>query len=206
MRTRWLGAIATLLLSLASLLGTSGAAQPAEGGFSAAERRQLLRGELVRRPTQTSDGRFRYIGGTSFQRVPAPQAEVWAAVQDVARYPSLLPGLEEARVIETRGDERVLYMRHAYSFVSASYYARVRVEAAQHTIHFELDPSRPHDVRAGRGFITVDPYRGESIVSWGVRADVGQGLISGVFAPVIHDWILRVPECVRGHVAGHDVC
>ena len=110
-------------------------------------------------------------------------------MNDVSRYPDLIPGLEEARLVQDSGDRRLVYLRHQYSFVSASYYAHVTREAEHHTLHFELDRSRPHDVRAGRGFITVDEFRGGSMVTWGVRADVGNALLTGVFAPVIHDWI-----------------
>ncbi|MFK7991121.1 MAG: SRPBCC family protein [Sandaracinaceae bacterium] len=195
-----------LLMAASSLVGAVAVAQEGGAGFAPAERERLLAGQLVRRPTTSREGSHRYIGGTSFQRVPAPQEQVWQMVLDEQVYPHLIPGLQEVRVIEREGNRSIMRLRHQYSFVNASYHAVVTVEARHHTVHFELDHSRPADIRDGRGFITVDSYRGGSIVTWGVRADVGQGLLTGVFAPVIHDWILRPPHCIRGYARGRIVC
>lgn len=189
-------------------LGTSALAQERGAPFTADERARLIAGELVRRPDSRREGGGRYIGGTSWQRVNAPREAVWQLINDVSQYPRLIPGVDTARVIEERGDERIVYLRHSYSFVHVSYYVRVRAEQDDYTLHFDLDRSRPHDVRDGRGFISLHRYRGdETIVTWGVMADVGTGILTGVFAPVIRDWILRVPWCVRGQLEpGRDTC
>jgi carbon monoxide dehydrogenase subunit G len=187
-------------LALAPVLAGGAAAQRADAPFSAEERRRLVAGELVQRPIARTEGRFHFIGGTSWQRVDAPPARVWRAINDVSNYPVLIPGVEEAR-LEAEGEERrVVYLRHRYAMVGAAYYVLVRADPAHRTLHFDLDRSRPHDVRAGRGFLTVDPYRGGSIVTWGVMADVGGGLLTGIFGPLLREWILRVPSCVRGHL------
>ncbi len=196
------------LLAVVSLVGTALAQRPTAAPFTPEERQRLIAGQLVRRPETRREGGNTYIGGTSWMRVRAPREQVWDAIVNAANYPRLIPGVDTARVVEERGDERIVYLRHSYSFVSAAYFARVRVDRRHWTIHFELDPTQPHDVRDGRGFITLDRYRGdETIVTWGVMADVGSGILTGVFAPVIYDWILRVPWCVRGFVeGGRGVC
>lgn len=193
--------IVALGLGLALLcLGASVRAQHG-AGFTPEERRALREGELVRRPQTRREGGHSYIGGTSWIRVDAPRDRVFEEVTDVSAYPRLIPGVSEARLVEGHGDRRLVFFRHRYSFVSASYYAFVRIDRDAHTVHFDLDPSRPHDVRAGRGFISVDRHgRTRSIVTWGVMVDAGSSIVSGVFGPVIHDWILRVPWCVRGRV------
>lgn len=181
------------------------AQRPSAGApFTREERERLLGRELVRRPDARREGGYSYIGGTSWIRIAAPRQRVWEVVNDVRRYPRLIPGVSEARLVEERGDRRVVHVRHTYSFVSAAYHASVQVDRRRWTLTFELDRTRPHDVRDGRGFITLDRYgRGETIVTWGVMADVGSGILTGVFAPVIHDWILRVPWCVRGELEPH---
>ncbi|MCA9610615.1 MAG: SRPBCC family protein [Myxococcales bacterium] len=182
-------------------LAWSAAAQEGEAEFSSDERRALRGGELVRRPVQRQEGPFHYLGGTSYIRVRAPQERVFAEVLDIRAYPRLIPGVVEARVIEEEGDRRVIYLRHQLAFVSAAYHAVVRINREAHTVRFDLDRSRPHDVRAGRGFIAVHPYRRtESIVTWGVMADPGSAVLRGVFGGVIQDWILKVPWCVQTRV------
>ncbi len=197
--------LAALSVSFAvAVLACAALAQRSETGSSAftpQERELLMAGELVRRPAARRERGGSYIGGTSYQYVRAPREAVWDAIVDASNYPRLIPGVDRAEVVQDRGSRRIMLLRHSYLFVRASYYAAVRIDRSEWTIHFELDPSRPHDVRDGRGFITVDRFRRhESIVTWGVMADVGSGIITGVFAPVIHDWILRVPWCVRGLV------
>lgn len=169
--------------------------------FTSEERRALRAGRLVRRPRQHRRGGFRYIGGTSWQRVRAPRRDVWAVVLDVRNYPQLIPAVSEARVVQDRGARRLLFLSHRMSLAQVSYFAWAEVDATSRTIRFELDRSRPHDVRDGRGFLTVDAYGAEaSIVTWGVMADPGVGVLTGLIGPSLQDWILRVPWCLRGMV------
>lgn len=203
-----IGVAAFASLLALSALGTRAQTGPIDGEpFTQDEQARLRAGELVRRPARRREGGYSYIGGTSWQRIPARREDVWREILEVENYTDLIPGVEEARWVVNRGEERVVYLRHRYSFVNAAYHANVRIDRATWTIRFDLDRSRPADIRDGRGFITVDRYRGrESIVTWGVMADVGSGIITGVFAGVIYDWILRVPFCVRGHMSGRPTC
>lgn len=196
--------VVVALLAAALALCSAALAQDRPSGsapFTPEERARLRAGELVRRPATRREGNGTYVGGTSWQRVAAPRERVWQVITDVRNYPRLIPAVDRAEIVEDHGTRRVLYLRHAYSFVHASYHARVRIERSSFTIRFELDRNRPHDVRDGRGFIALHRYgRNETMVTWGVMADVGSGIVATVFAPVIHDWILRVPFCVQRHV------
>lgn len=185
------------------LLAAVAGAQPSRRAepFTRDERARLRAGELVRRPEQRREGGATYIGGMSWQRVRAPRHRVWETILDVTRYPRLIPGVDRADVVDERAGSRVVHLRHSYSFVNVAYHVTVRADPERYTIYFDLDPTRPHDIRDGHGFITLDRYgRDETIVTWGVRADVGSGILTGVFAAVVEDWILRVPYCVRGQL------
>ncbi len=186
------------------LLSVVGLAQHDATPFSREERRRLLARELVTRPRQWRREGGHYLGGTSFQRVRAPREAVWAAVTRTNNYPDLIPGVDRVRTIVDGGDRRVVYLHHSYSFVSIGYYAVVHIDRNRWTIRFDLDRTRPNDVRDGRGFITVDRYRDrESVVTWGVMADVGSGILTGVLTALLRDRILRVPSCVRNLVELH---
>ena len=70
---------------------------------------------------------------------------------------------------------------------------------------FDLDPRRPNDVRAARGFLTLsrwpdDPDR--TLVSWGILAAVDDGLVGDLVRPQLHDWMLRVPSTMRRYLHG----
>lgn len=193
---RRLGPI-SVALALA-LIGVSAHAQEAAAPFSDAERARLRAGELVRRSVSRTERRYSMTGGTSFQLVRAPLSTVWATVLDTSLLPRLIPSLERVRVVEDREHERLLEMHHAYSFASADYFARLQIDRDAHEVRFAVDPSRPSDLRAGRGFLRLSRYRGDTIVSWGVLADLGA--VAQVLGPMLHDWMLRVPRCVRDEV------
>jgi hypothetical protein len=183
-----------LLLSLALTIPAQ--AQEATE-FSADERRRLLAGELVRRNISRREGANDLFGGASWQLVRAPIEEVWELVNDPRVYPHLIPSLREARVIEEDGATRLVYMRHDYQIMTTAYYARMQVDEENHSLRFRLDTSRPHDMRAGRGFISLSRYRGHTIVAWGMLADIGAGMIMQVFGPFLNEWLLLPPRCVR---------
>lgn len=196
----WLRAapIALTLAFALTALTTRVLAQESE--FTSDERRRLLAGELVRRNITRREGDSHLFGGTSWMRVRAPIEQVWRRVADTSAYPRLIPSLDRARVVEERDGTRIVYMHHSYAIASSAYYVRMRFDHEQHTMQFELDRSRPHDIRAGRGFITLSPYRGDTIVAWGMLADVGAGIIQDVFGPFLNEWLLLPPRCLRDDV------
>ena len=191
-------ALPLALVALSMLVLPAAHAQDHEEPFTPRERAQLLRGELVRRNVSRTEGRHHLFGGTSWQLVRAPIERVWRMVSDPSTYPRLIPSLARVRVVQRRGDEQILLMEHEYSIASTRYYARMRFDHAAHAMRFALDESRPHDeLRAGRGFIALSSYRGHTIVSWGMLADVGAGPVMQIFAPFLNEWLLIPPRCVR---------
>ena len=165
--------------------------------FNPTEQRRLLAGELVRRDaSRTHDGR-RLFGGTSFIRVRAPIEVVWRTVSDPMVYPRLIPSLDRVRVVERRPNEAVLWMQHRYALSTSAYHVQMHFDEAAHRVSFELDQSRPRDVDGGRGFLSLSAYQGETIVSWGMMADVGNGMVARVFGPFLGEWLLKPPRCLR---------
>jgi len=179
---------------LACISATIASAQDSE--FTSSERRALVAGDLVRRNLSQHN----LYGGTSWQLVRAPIDRVWQVAIDPSSYPHLIPSLEEARVVEEHGSHRIVYMRHAYGVFSSVYYARMHIDEHARTVRFELDDTRPHDMRAGRGFMTLSPYHGGTIVTWGMLADPGAGIVMQAFAPFLNEWLLLPPRCMRDEV------
>jgi hypothetical protein len=191
---------ATLLLLL--LLAAAPAA--AQDQFTAEERRLLLAGELVRRDLSHREGARSLYGGASWQRVEAPIDRVWETALDPRALTRLIPSLDEARVVEEHVDgariSRVLYMHHSYGFAETAYYVRMELDGATRSLELHLDASRPHDIRSGRGFLSLSPYRGGTIVSWGMLVDPGAGVVTQLFGPMLNEWLLLPPRCMRDEV------
>ena len=184
------------LLALTLLLFTP-RAHAQERGFSATEQRRLLAGELVRRDaSRTEDGR-RLFGGTSFIRVAASPERVWRTVRDLAIYPRLIPSLSHVDVVARENGAVVLRFNHRYALSTSAYHVRMRFDDATRRVSFDVDRSRPGDVPGGRGFLELREYQGDTIVMWGMLADVGRGLVARVFGPFLNEWLLKPPRCLR---------
>lgn len=182
------------------LIGLGGSAGAQGHGFTEPERAALIAGELVRRDFSRAEAGGVSYGGASWQRVEAPIDEVWRAATDPSALTRLIPSLDVARVVETRDRTRVLYLHHSYGIGEASYYVTMELDPSEHALHFQLDPSRPHDIRGGRGHMRLTPYRGGTIVEWGMLVDPGGGVVMELFGPMLGEWLLLPPRCIRDEV------
>jgi carbon monoxide dehydrogenase subunit G len=175
-----------------------------QGGFTPEERRALDQGRLVARPRPDTTGE-RWIGGVSFQVIERPPADVWRALQDVQAYHHMLPGLPSARLDAHEAGVSLVHFRHAAMGVEARYWVRMRWNQVTRAMSFELDPSRPHDIAAANGFLEVRGYPrrpDRTLITWGVRARLGVGVLEELFVRDIESWLLRVPSTVKRHLEG----
>jgi carbon monoxide dehydrogenase subunit G len=169
--------------------------------FSAEERKKLNRGQLVARRTEEQRGHMRLIGGTSWQVVNRPIQKVRPVVSDVSRYGKLLPGVSSFRQVEGKGAFRTVRICHKAGGVQACYYANVRFANGGRDVFFQLDPKRDNDLRSGWGFVRIVPWgNGKTLVSWGIMADVGEGIVAGLIRPSVLDWMLKVPSTMKKHL------
>ncbi len=185
-----------VLVSLA-LVGVATAPSSAAQDFDAAERRELERGEPVRRPSTRERAGQQLVGGTAWRVIPRPLEEVWRGVEDAEHLCQMLPECVEQRVV-ARGDARhTVRITHEYGPIRASYHVRVELRPEQHDLSFRLDRSRPNDVREAWGFLTLAPYRGRddrTLVTWGVMADPGSEIMTGILGGAVQASLLRVPD------------
>ncbi len=170
------------------------------------EMQRLERGRLVARRTTERRGGMLLIGGTSYQVVNLPPERIWRALNDRAGYlRRMLPATQSVRDIQRRGSIRTLRLTHEYGIVSASYAVTFTYDDTAKTIIFRLDETRPHDLRAGWGFIKLRPWGDDgdqTLIAFGMMADVGSGLISGALRPTLHEWMLKVPWTIKQYLEG----
>lgn len=190
-------------LGLALVLGLPAglSAQGTSSTFSAEERRRLSRGELVMRRESRRRGELRLVGGTSWQVVDAPPDVVWAAVTDTDDYTAFLPRVVESRIVRERETRRLVFLRHRQGPIEASYTVRIDFMPSQRMARFRIDTTRPSAIRDGWGFFAVQPFGDDrSMVTFGIMADLGSGMLTGLIRPRVHEWMLRVPEELKKHV------
>ncbi len=180
-------------------------AQGQQGEFTTRERDLLGRGELVARPRRETRGDHEWVGGSSYQRVTRPRAEVWRGVRDVGRWHDMLPETAETRAEQADGDAQFVGVRHSYGPIDARYTLRVEFDDEAQRATFEVEPGRPHDVRAAHGFLEVHGWPGDSDASllvWAVLADPGDNPLVSMLVGDIQYWSLRVPSTMRDFLQG----
>jgi len=70
-------------------------------------------------------------------------------------------------------------------------------------MRFRLDDSRVNDIRAAWGYVRIEPWEdGRTLFAWGVMADFGDDLLTGIVRPVVRRWMLRVPTTFRDYLEG----
>jgi ribosome-associated toxin RatA of RatAB toxin-antitoxin module len=187
-------------LSLVPGAGFVGVSPAAAQAFSTAERARLERGDLVVRREARQRGRMRLIGGTSYQVIDEAPELVWRAVLDAPRYRHFLPQAVESRVIQRTDSGRLIRVRHEHGLIDASYYVNARYDVSRKTIEFRIDTTRPGDIQEGWGFFTVTRFGSRSMVTFGVFADVGGGVLAGIVRPQVHEWMMRIPELLETYL------
>ncbi|MBX3269683.1 MAG: hypothetical protein KF729_05455 [Sandaracinaceae bacterium] len=196
----------TLALALAA--SAAGLALAPAGGaqqFTRDEVRELERGEPVRRPRTQQRAGQSFVGGTAWRVIPRPIAEVWRGVEDADHLCDMLPQCVEQRVLSRADARRTLRFTHEYGPIRASYHVRVELRPDARDVSFRLDRSRPNDVRDAWGFLELAPYRGEldrTLVTWGVMADPGSRIMTGVLGGAVQASLLRVPDEMYDYLMG----
>ena len=196
---------AGLQLALLGLLvvGVAAPCRAQAKPFSTEERAQLAKGELVTRPVQERRGSLRLIGGSSWQVIDATPAAVWRAMLDTKNYPHMLPGVSGATLVSEQQDLRRVRISHKLGPLGASYRLAFKLDPERRDISFKLNDRLDSGMRAAWGFITVHPHGARrALVSYGVMADPGEGLIVGLARRLIHTWLLRVPRTLMRFVEG----
>lgn len=176
-----------------------------EGEFTSHERDLLGRGELVTRPRRETRADRVWIGGTAYQQIERPRAEVWRGVRDVGRWHDMLPETSETRAEPAEGDAQFVGVRHSYGPIDARYTLRVEFDDTARRASFDIEQGRPHDVRAAHGFLEVHGWPGDStrsLLIWAVLADPGDNPLVSMVVGDIQYWSLRVPSTMRAFLQG----
>jgi ribosome-associated toxin RatA of RatAB toxin-antitoxin module len=194
--------IVVVVVAVGVLAFNAGALAGADDALGPLELARLERGELVQRTATERRGGLRLMGGSSWQVIDASPDVVWAALLDTPHYPRFLPQLAAARVVQDGGHTRTVFMQHA-GVIGPSYYLALRIDQARRHIAFKLDDRRPHEIRAAWGFYNVRPYPGDrALLSYGVKADIGDGVVSALLRSSTHEWMMKVPWMVKRFVEG----
>jgi hypothetical protein len=190
-----------ILLALLCLLAVDVAnADDVKRPFSEAEKKQLAAGQLVTRRVQEDKNGLRLIGGSSWQLIEASPDAVFRALLDTERYDKFLPTVSRAQLVSQAPTLRRVKLEHKKGPIGITYRLALIIDPARRDITFKLNDPLTSGIRAAWGYLTVTQWGDRSLLSYGVMADPGDGLIVGLVRSVIQDWLLRTPELTRKHI------
>jgi hypothetical protein len=180
-----------------TVLGKSGQDAP----FSSDELALLREGKLVKRAAKENRGSLQLMGGTSWQLIGARPEVVFRALLDTTKYKHMLPAVTNSTLVNEAPGTRVVRLEHKKGPVGVTYDVRARYYPERGDITFLLERAPKGAPRAAWGFFSVRPYgRDLTLLSYGVMADPGDGILVGLLRGVVHDWILQVPRQVKKYV------
>ncbi len=207
-RVRGLIALALLASTwfAASLsLGDQGSNALNQAPFTAAEQEKLRAGELVARATTEARGKLRLMGGTSWQIINALPDSVFRALLDTAQYYRMLPAVTGSSVIDEQPGYRRVRLEHKKGPLGLTYNIGARVYQDRKDITFSLEHAPLGLPRAAWGFFSVRAYGdSQTLLSYGVMADPGDGLVLSLVRGLVHEWMLRVPRQVKYFVESRE--
>lgn len=195
-----------LLCGVALAAALACAASPARAErLTQAEAERLDAGAIVVRPQVLEEGDARYVGGVSYAIVSADVDDLASVFDDVGAYTELLPRTKRARLVGENEGARYIELSQGNSVLSTSYTIRLRHDRAGRVVRFRLDPSHPHPaLRDAWGFFRYEPIPNDPsrvLLTYGVLADLGAGVVRDLFEDKVRTIMLTVPELVQRYVA-----
>lgn len=161
------------------------------------EQRRLAEHEAVRVPLDLELAEGAYFGGLVYQVVDATVDEIMAIAGDPEAYTAILSATREVRVLARRGSDLQVYLSQGSGLVSVNNVVLMRREAPG-LLRFWLDPSEPHDLDDGWGFLRVEPWAKPPWLKMssrpGPRSLITWGVLMRIDSPDIK---LRYSEVVR---------
>jgi hypothetical protein len=210
----------------ALLCATGGAAldalvpRPVLGaGLTPEEEWRLAADNPIRVPLDLDLPQGSYFGGLVYQRVDATVDEVMTIAGDPGSYTSILYATREGRVLSRSGRDMQVYLRQDLGGISVSYVMLVRREAAN-LIRFWLDPSQPHDLDDGWGFLRAEPWseppwfarwkpprrqsvivpEPHTVITWGLLLRIDATPLKLHYSEEIRRYAMATPDKIAGTV------
>jgi hypothetical protein len=98
----------------------------------------------------------------------------------------------------------VVRFEHRAGPIDVRYVLDLQVDAERHDLTFSLNPASMPGPRAAWGFISLGAYgAGRTLLSYGVMADPGDGIVTSLLRGSMHEWMLRVPAQMKRFIESH---
>jgi carbon monoxide dehydrogenase subunit G len=202
MSSRSIGIVAIPAVLAALALAPAKAEGPQ---FSAAERKLLAAGEVVRQelPSSRKNG---FYGGSSWVIIDAPAATILKALVDWNNYVRAFPNTVEVRELSRKGDRSLVRMRLGHPVISVTYHLEMQQDERKQMLSFKQVGTHPSDLDDIRGYWRMFPQKdGRTLLVYVVALNVPMGIVNMVGARFEAETmlgILGIPQYLKKWVEG----
>ncbi len=144
--------------------------------LSAAEKEKLKKGEIIYQSVKTTDTDGKISGyGQSMALIKKPVATCWEIFTQFDKQAEYFPRKTVSQVIDSKPGLALVQKEFKFYWVTIRYVMKYKIDAKNYRIDFEIDKSRPHDIKDSAGFFRFEPLSaGETLFIYGVtRVDTG---------------------------------
>jgi hypothetical protein len=138
----------------------------------------------------------RDVGGVAYKIIDAPPEDLTALLDDVDLWGLFLPKTRAARRVGVMGHDPLVKITHGSALVEIGYTLRVHRDG--NSVRYWMVSARPHDIEDAWGFFRTDPIgNGQTLVSFGILIDMGDGILRDMFEDRVLELALEVPDHLR---------
>ena len=138
------------------------------------------------------------ISTLSYVTLGGPPESYEATLDEVTSIREWLPFNRSTEVVRKQGDLTVLRIAQGFDEpLQARFSLLVRREGR--VLRWELDPSRPHDIRDLWGYVALRPHGEETLMIVAVSVDLGEGILRDVLEKEIHGMMGWAVEDARDY-------
>ena len=162
---------------------------------------RLQQGKIVQRRTTQQRGELKLIGGQSWQVIDRSPEDTWELLVRTMEHHKFIPGANESNLLSSSRKKKRTELIHTSGPISISYQIDLTFNSDKRTMMIQFVPNSSKHVRAGWGFAKIRPWHNDqTLISFGMLIDIGEGLLTGFIRPAVQRWLLLVPSDIKRYV------
>jgi len=178
-------------------------AERMRSSFSEDDWKALAAGETVTSEIDASEPAT--SAARSFQSaviIPAPPDRVWKVLVDFESRPNYMPNMKEVRIVRVDANRVWLAERLKVMFTTIRYQIIAKLDPQRGVMHWDLDPSAPHDIASTTGSYQLTPLaQGRTLLTYRASVDTGKPVPHFIENLLLKRSLPHVVEGFRSEVA-----
>jgi|YelNatPaOPRAMG01_1025707.scaffolds.fasta_scaffold132013_1 uncharacterized protein YndB with AHSA1/START domain len=197
------GIYSRVLLVLVLMAGAGRAFSEEWNKLSPLEKEKLQKGEVIYKSVKTADAEGKISGyGQSMAIIKSPIDKCWQIFTQFDKQAEYFPRKTVSQVIEQKPGFALVQKEFKFFGVRVRYVNQYKIDEKNYRIDFEMDKSKPHDIKDTAGFFLFEKLgSNQTLFVYGVtRTDTGIAMPGFVQEYIAKRDLPAVAENVRKRI------